>query len=146
MTIYERIKALRIERGMSQSELAKKVGYEGRSAISKVENGERDISQSMIKKYADALGVTCIYLMYGDLNVVESEIKGGKYCSPVPQIDDIPFDTPDAEFEDDQSDRIGYLPEDLQDIITIYQSLDRRGQARLYAFACELEEKKGENT
>lgn len=64
-TIYERIRELRLSRGMSQHELAKKVGYEGRSAISKVESGERDISQSMIQKYADALGVTPIYLLNG---------------------------------------------------------------------------------
>lgn len=66
MTIYERIRALRIAQGMSQAELAKKVGYEGRSAISKVENGARDISQSMIKKYADALGVTPTFLLFGE--------------------------------------------------------------------------------
>ncbi|MBP3370835.1 MAG: helix-turn-helix transcriptional regulator [Clostridia bacterium] len=66
MNIYERIKALRIKNGMSQYDLALKVGYEGRSAISKVEQGKRDISQSMIVKYADALGVTPAYLLYGD--------------------------------------------------------------------------------
>lgn len=65
MNIYERIKQLRLAQGMSQYDLAKKVGYEGRSAISKVENGERDISQSMIEKYATALGVTPTYLLYG---------------------------------------------------------------------------------
>lgn len=66
MTIYERIKKLRIQLGMSQAELAKKVGYEGRSAISKVEKGERDISQSMIMQYAQALNVSPTYLLYGD--------------------------------------------------------------------------------
>lgn len=66
MTIYERIKALRIERGLSQLELANKVGYQGRSAISKVENGERDISQSMIEVYAKALDVSPTYLLYGE--------------------------------------------------------------------------------
>ena len=66
MTIYERIRALRIEKGLSQGELARLVGYEGRSAISKVENGDRDISQSMIEKYANALGVSPAYLLYGD--------------------------------------------------------------------------------
>lgn len=66
MTIYERIKMLRVGQGMSQYDLAKKVGYEGRSAISKVENGDRDISQSMISKYADALGVTPEFLLYGE--------------------------------------------------------------------------------
>lgn len=66
MTIYDRIKSLRIKKGMSQDELAKKVGYESRSAISKVENGSRDISQSMIEKYASALDVTPTFLLYGD--------------------------------------------------------------------------------
>jgi len=51
---------------MSQLELALAVGYQGRSAISKVENGERDISQSMIIKYANALGVTPTFLLYGE--------------------------------------------------------------------------------
>ena len=65
MTVYERIKMLRIEKGMRQNDLAKKVGYAGRSAISKVEKGNRDISQSMIAKYAEALHVTPAYLLYG---------------------------------------------------------------------------------
>lgn len=68
MTIYERIKVLRVKKGMSQEELAKAVGYVGRSAISKVEKGERDISQSMIAKYANALGVSPAYLLYGEEN------------------------------------------------------------------------------
>lgn len=66
MTIYERIRALRKAQSMSQEQLAKLVGFEGRSAISKVENGERDIGQSMIIKYASALGVTPGYLMFGE--------------------------------------------------------------------------------
>ena len=43
MNIYERIKALRIKNGMSQYDLALKVGYEGRSAISKVEHPNMNI-------------------------------------------------------------------------------------------------------
>lgn len=66
MTIYDRIKFLRVSQGMSQADLAEKVGYIGRSAISKVENGERDISQSMIAKYAEALGVSPTFLLYGE--------------------------------------------------------------------------------
>ena len=34
-----------------------------------MENGERDISQSMIERYAQALGVTPMYLMYGSLTL-----------------------------------------------------------------------------
>lgn len=77
MNIYERIKQLRLAQGMSQYDLAQKVGYEGRSAISKVENGERDISQSMIEKYATALGVTPTYLLYGE-EAKEAPTKNNK--------------------------------------------------------------------
>ena len=66
MTIYDRIRQLRISLGMSQEDLAKKVGYAGRSAISKVENGSRDISRSMVAKYAAALNVSPTYLLFGD--------------------------------------------------------------------------------
>lgn len=82
MTIYDRIKHLRLKRGISQYELAEKVGYSGRSAISKVENGERDISQSMIQKYADALGVSPSYLLYGD----EAEKEKKKKAIRIPVI------------------------------------------------------------
>lgn len=76
MTIYDRIKARRIELGMSQSELARRVGYHGKSVISKVENGERDISQTMVVKYAEVLGVSVTYLLVGEENsdkTVENE-------------------------------------------------------------------------
>ena len=65
--IYERIRQRRLSLNMSQDELAKRVGYVGRSAISKVENGERDISQSMIEKYAKALDVSIAWLMGYDV-------------------------------------------------------------------------------
>lgn len=66
MTIYERIKELRLKKGMSQLELAKLVGYEGSAAISKVEKGQRNITQTMIKKYATVLNTTPQYLLYGE--------------------------------------------------------------------------------
>ena len=78
MTIYDRIRMLRTAQGMSQGDLAKKVGYVGRSAISKVESGDRDISQSMIAKYADALGVSPTFLLYGEEETPADGTKGGR--------------------------------------------------------------------
>ena len=66
MTIYERIRELRIKNGWSMEELAQKVGYVGRSAISKVENGERNISHEMLIKYAEVLNVSPMWLLFGD--------------------------------------------------------------------------------
>ena len=40
---YERIRRRREELGLSQDELAKKLGYKSRSSINKIEKGENDI-------------------------------------------------------------------------------------------------------
>lgn len=58
-----RIKERREALQMTQEELAAKVGYKSRSAVNKVELGKRDVSQSMIVRYANALGTTPSELM-----------------------------------------------------------------------------------
>lgn len=63
MTIGERIKARRIELDMTQQELAEKIGYKGKTAISKLEAGERDLRQGKIKPIAEALNTTVEYIM-----------------------------------------------------------------------------------
>jgi len=63
MTIYDRIRQLREEQGMTQKQLAEKTGYKTRSAINKIETGLRDISQSQIVAFAEALSVSPSYLM-----------------------------------------------------------------------------------
>jgi transcriptional regulator with XRE-family HTH domain len=55
--IYKNIKQLRKERGWSQEELAKKVGYAGKSMISRVESGQMNLQQSQIIAFAKALNV-----------------------------------------------------------------------------------------
>jgi transcriptional regulator with XRE-family HTH domain len=61
--LYENIKKRRMELGMTQTELANKVGYSDKGMISKVENGKVDIPQSLIFKFAKALKTTPAYLM-----------------------------------------------------------------------------------
>lgn len=63
MTIYDRIKLLRESQGLSQQELATRLGYKSRSAINKIELGLRDISQSKVEAFAKALNTTPAYLM-----------------------------------------------------------------------------------
>lgn len=65
MTLYDRIKQLRIEKGWSQSDLAKRVGYKDKTAIAHIEKGERDISRSKIAAFANALDVSPTYLLEG---------------------------------------------------------------------------------
>lgn len=61
--IGERIKQRREELGLSQDELARLVGYKSRSSINKIELGFRDLTQSKIKRIADALQTTPSYIM-----------------------------------------------------------------------------------
>ena len=55
--VYENIKKLRIERGLSQEELAKRTGYTDRSSIAKIESGKVDLTNSKIAEFARALGI-----------------------------------------------------------------------------------------
>ena len=63
MLLYERIKSRREELGLSQEELAHRIGYKDRSSIAKIESGVNDITQSKIKAIADALDTTPSYLV-----------------------------------------------------------------------------------
>lgn len=57
--IKERREAL----GMSQDELAEKMGYKSRSTIAKIESGVNDVTQTNIMKFAEVLRTTPAYLM-----------------------------------------------------------------------------------
>lgn len=63
MTLYERIRQLRIEAGMSQDDLAHAMGYKDRSMITKIESGKVDISQKKILAFARVLNTTPSFLM-----------------------------------------------------------------------------------
>jgi transcriptional regulator with XRE-family HTH domain len=56
MTIGEKIKARRIELGMTQQELADKMGYTSRSSICVIETGkENNLTEERIGEFAKAL-------------------------------------------------------------------------------------------
>jgi len=63
MTIGNRIKQRRMELQWSQRDLAKKMGYQNHSTITKIEAGKVDIPQSRIVQFADVLGLTVADLM-----------------------------------------------------------------------------------
>jgi repressor LexA len=58
------LKKLRLEKGMSQEELAKKLGYKGRSAINKIETGVNDMPRDMVVRCAEVLGVSPLDLFF----------------------------------------------------------------------------------
>ena len=64
MTVGERIRHQRENIGMSQEELAKKLGYKDRSSVSKIEKeSDMNITLEMVQKFADVLRCSPAYLM-----------------------------------------------------------------------------------
>lgn len=63
-----KIKSLREDKKLSQSELAALVGYKDKTAIAKVEAGKVDLPQSKISAFAKALNTTTSYLFSDEVN------------------------------------------------------------------------------
>lgn len=63
VSIGEKIRIRREELGMSQDELADKMGYKSRSTIAKIEKGVNDVVQTNIVKFAKVLNTSVAYLM-----------------------------------------------------------------------------------
>lgn len=78
MAIGDRIKERREQLGITQQQLAERLGYKSKSTINKIEMGINGISQKKIVDFAKALQTTIEYLMEMDLNSVE-EIEHPEY-------------------------------------------------------------------
>lgn len=64
--IGRRIKIKRDALGMSQEELAKRLGYKNKSSIAKIETGINDITQSKVVEFAEVLKTSVAFLMGWD--------------------------------------------------------------------------------
>ena len=73
MTIGQRIKRLREELGMSQEELAMKIGFKSRSSINKIELDKQFPKQSTIAAFARILNTTPNYLLGVDNETIRQE-------------------------------------------------------------------------
>lgn len=85
-SIGDRIRERRESMGLSQDELAKKLGYKSRSSINKIEKDERNLTQSKIKSIADALETTPSYIMGWE----EPQTEIRKPFKPMPEMRKIP--------------------------------------------------------
>lgn len=94
-TIGKNIADARKRVGITQEELAARVGYKTKSAINKIELGIRDLPQKKIAVFASALGVTPGYLMGWDEaekekpseneGLSENQIKLIEFAKSVPE-------------------------------------------------------------
>lgn len=91
MTTGERIRMRRIDLGLSQEELAAKLGYAHKSSINKIELGLRNLTQSKIMAIAEALDTTPSYIMGWDDEEPEidpEEVKMKEYYGLISQLDE----------------------------------------------------------
>lgn len=82
LTLYKNIRKRRLQLGYTQEELAKKVGYSGKSMIARVEKGDVDLTQSKIITFADALNTTPAALMGWDDESVPLPHDKSYYLDP----------------------------------------------------------------
>ena len=84
MTIGERIKARRIELGLTQEEVAFKLGYKSRSSVNKIELS-RNPPIKMVEKFAEVLSCEPSYLMGWEDDEEEleepNEVQGETYAA-----------------------------------------------------------------
>lgn len=75
MTIGSKIRTLREEKGLSQEELAQKMGYKSKTSIHKIEQDVTDLPLSKVNEFAKILGISPAYLMGWDEHISDSEFK-----------------------------------------------------------------------
>lgn len=66
MTVADKVKQLREQLGMSQEELAHKMGLKSRSSITRIEKSGDDITLKDVERLSKALGCSPLYLMGWD--------------------------------------------------------------------------------
>lgn len=108
MTIGDRIKQRRMELGMSQEELARKLGYKSRSSINKIELGGQNLTQKKIKKIAEALDTTPDYIMGWDKKVKFNISYSNEYYDLLKEIYDF-IDRADEKSIENLMDYLNFL-------------------------------------
>jgi transcriptional regulator with XRE-family HTH domain len=77
MTTGQIIKALRKQRGMTQEQVAKLMGYSHKSSINKIELGKSDLPQSKLVAFAKIFNVTPFELLGVDPQpATEEQVRG----------------------------------------------------------------------
>ena len=73
--IGKNIASRRLELGITQEDLAKRMGYKSKTSINKIEKGINDIPQSKIVQFAEVLLTTPAYLMGWEQKIEEKPVE-----------------------------------------------------------------------
>lgn len=87
-TIGERVAKRRKELGLSQEELATKLGYSHKAAISRIETNKNAFPQKKLSTFAEALRCSVNYLVDGEQTVEQmiADAEFDAYISNDPEI------------------------------------------------------------
>lgn len=114
MNIGEKIKQIRLERGLTQEELAVKLGFKHKTSISKIESNQRNLTQSKIQAIASVLGVSPSDLLLDCDDIDASSAMESPYLLPI-------YNSAAAGFNVLAQDAIvGYSPANIQSEIEQY--------------------------
>ena len=92
MEFKERLKKVRVEKGISQSELAKSIGVHVTN-ISRYERGENRPTSDVLTKLANSLDVTADYLMGGSVDDnAQKTISDKELLSQFQKVEKLPND------------------------------------------------------
>jgi len=86
MTVGNRIKQRRIELGLTQSELAARMGYSGKTSVCMAEKSGDNITTTKVKKFAEALDVSFRYLMGLDEQIEQAQKQLEPYAKQLAEI------------------------------------------------------------
>lgn len=103
--MYQRIKRLRKSQGLSQQELAERIGFADRSSVSRIEHGEFDLKANIIGNIAKVLDVSPSYLMDG-----EEKEHPQPNATPSPYLNAPLFASVSAGFGTSRDEAIGTYP------------------------------------
>lgn len=126
MNIGQRIKEMREKIGMTQDELAHKLGYNHRSAINKIESNGEAMRPEKIERIAQALGCDPAYLTGWSNEIKTENNNGGVIGVNASQTNITNFYSSDK---------------DAAELLEIFTHLEPKGRVQLLARAYELEEK-----
>lgn len=132
ITLYKNIKKRRLQLGLTQSELAEKLGYADKSAIAKIEKGLVDLPQSKIKAFADVLETTPAEIM-GWIPWPEAFSGGMGDLSKHFELN-----YPEPTENKSKSDKDPHENDDLNYLIEIAQDCNENSMHRLLEYAKRL--------
>ena len=100
--VGQRIRYLRIRKGLTQDELAKKMGYTSRSTINKIEKGLVDMPTTKVREFATVLDVMPDFFFYnfGRMEKIPGLLDNNRIIIKTTDGTELYFSATDKEIEE----------------------------------------------